>query len=387
MTMARPKVLFAITVYNGGDAVLSCLESAAGMIADGIALDILALDDASPEPGFSERVAASCDRLGIGYYRSPRNLGIPRNVNLGLLRAVHAGYDYVVIANSDTIFPSSLSSRLVSVAETDEKIGSVTAWSNNVSIYSIPNDDPDKFLSSQDAVEWVAESLYGEFGLAAMDVPVGISFCILIPTSVIRAVGLMDPIFGRGYCEETDWTLRSLRLGYRAVLAPACFVYHRGQGSTAEAGVLPAGHTTDLSNERIIDHRYPLFRSQVDAFVGSDLLRMLSESGCSRIVHDAGREWGYRVDLGFMMPELDEDGPTVTIYAEEGPLMALARFNGFVHRIPVTGDLPGDVATFFGSPPQVVRVIDPRADHDELAKLFVQMGTVVADEPGYPTRV
>ncbi len=41
------------------------------------------------------------------YYCTPRNLGIPRNVSLGMLTAVKRGYDYVVISNSDVLYPET----------------------------------------------------------------------------------------------------------------------------------------------------------------------------------------------------------------------------------------------------------------------------------------
>ena len=250
-------------------------------------IDILVLDDASPEPGFSEEVEAVCAELGISYYLSPRNLGIPRNVNLALLWALEDAYDYVLVANSDVIFCQRLSDLMVDVARTDPTIGSVTAWSNNVSVYSLPNADPDRFLNDQNIVDWFAQSLYGNFGSAAVDIPAGISFCILIPTEVVRRVGLMDPVYGRGYCEETDWSLRSKSLGYRVALAPSCFVYHRGQVSNIAAGLLPAGHSTVPENEDIIDLRYPFFRSQVSAFINSDILTSLHDEAAAKLMRDA----------------------------------------------------------------------------------------------------
>ena len=143
--MAKPRVLFAITVYNGREVVFPCLRSVARMAPKKTVVDVLVLDDASPEPGFSEEVEAACAELGLGYYRSPRNLGIPRNVNLALLWALEADYDYVVVANSDVLFCRELTDLMVDVATTDPSIGSVTAWSNNVSVYSLPNADPDQY--------------------------------------------------------------------------------------------------------------------------------------------------------------------------------------------------------------------------------------------------
>ena len=83
----------------------------------------------------------------------------------------------------------------------------------------------------------------GVYAHNVMDIPAGISFCIIVPTAVIADIGLMDPVFGRGYCEETDFTLRSRRAGYRIGLAPGVFVYHQGGGSNVEAGLLSHGET------------------------------------------------------------------------------------------------------------------------------------------------
>ena len=63
--VARQRVLFAITVYNGRDFVPECLRSAAAMDPEHAEVDLLVLDDASPEPGFSEDIAALCSELGI----------------------------------------------------------------------------------------------------------------------------------------------------------------------------------------------------------------------------------------------------------------------------------------------------------------------------------
>ena len=77
---------------------------------------------------------------------------------------------------------------MLGVAATDEAIGSVTAFSNNVSAYSLPNAEPDRYLSSQGVVDWMSVCLAGEYGTAAIDVPAAISFCTLVPVPVIHEV-------------------------------------------------------------------------------------------------------------------------------------------------------------------------------------------------------
>jgi GT2 family glycosyltransferase len=387
----RPRLLFCITVYNGVDVVPASLRSAGNIASASAEVDFLVLDDASPEEGFSDKVRELCADLGFQYYRSPRNLGIPRNVNVGLLRALDAGYDHVVIANSDVVFSAGLVNQMVKVAESDESIGSVTAWSNNASIYSLPNDDPDANLATQDVVDRIAASLVQEFGIAAVDVPAGISFCILIPTRVLRVVGLMDPVFGRGYCEETDWSLRSKELGYRITLSPSSFAYHRGQGSTSGTEILPAGLTTVPANERIIDLRYPLFRSQVEAFCSSEIRDLLWNSAYRRILLDAEREDGYEIDLGWPRPSDDEGrGPRVTFEAIGGSLVPVGRYKGFRMELPTPGP-DGDpiqaVVEFFGSKPRAARLADHNRVTHEIAASLRDLGVGVDSTVGYPYRV
>jgi GT2 family glycosyltransferase len=309
MSEGRPRVLLAITVYNGEAFVRRTLESACRIDTSAADIDVLVLDDASPSPGWSERLAAICAELGIGYYCTPRNLGIPRNVSLGMLAAVEHGYDYVVISNSDVIYPRNVMTQLLRVSR-QEGVGSVTAWSNNVSLYSLPNSDPDRYLADQEVVDRLSESLESHYGDAAMDIPAGISFCILVPREVILDVGVMDPVFGRGYCEETDWSLRSLAAGHRIALAPGTFVYHAGRGSSLEAGLVSDHHTSVPENEAIIDMRYPLFRSQVGAFASSGILQNAHTYALSTIIRDAGQRFGYVVDIGWL-PATPSDDPDV----------------------------------------------------------------------------
>lgn len=341
--MTRPRILLAITVYNGRSFVPRTVRSALQIEQLDADVDVLVLDDASPEPGFSEDLERLCCELGAGYYRSPRNLGIVRNVNLGLVRSLDGGYDYVIVSNSDVIYPANLASGLLGVIGDDATIGSVTAWSNNVSVYSLPNADPDAYLD-QDVVTWVSTALRREFGTTSVDVPAGISFCMLVPAAVIRRVGFMDPVFGRGYCEETDWSLRSRAFGYRIVLAPSTFVYHAGQGSTLAAGMVAGGHTSVPDNERIIDLRYPRFRSDVDGFLSSGILERIRSSATSRILADAARDFGYTVHLGWV-DRVGSDTDMVRCIVDagaDGPMVE-ARYRGFRGRIeidtatPVTG--------------------------------------------------
>jgi glycosyltransferase involved in cell wall biosynthesis len=57
------------------------------------------------------------------------------------------------------------------------------------------------------------------------------SFCLLIRRDVVDAIGWFDPIFSPGYGEESDYHLRAVTSGFRAVVADDTYVYHRGETS------------------------------------------------------------------------------------------------------------------------------------------------------------
>ncbi|HEY5851872.1 MAG TPA: glycosyltransferase [Lysobacter sp.] len=357
--MSKPRVLHCITVYNGRAFVPQAIESALRLDQSDAEIDILILDDASPEPGWSEELAVFCKERGVKYYCTPRNLGIPRNVNLGLLTAVKHGYDYVVISNSDVVYPSTLMSCMLRTAAKDN-VGSVTAWSNNVSVYSLPNSDPNEFLPDQGVVDWVNACMSGHFGDAAMDIPAGISFCILIPVSVVKDVGLMDPCFGRGYCEETDWSLRSLAAGYRICLAPGTFVFHHGRGSNLDAGIVSANATTVPGNEAIIDLRYPQFRDQVGAFMNSGILEKAHDDAISNIIKSAASQFGYTIEVGWIPRQTQDELTVRVLVSPDGSTSGVeASFRGFRMTVPIAGKEIGEsVRTFFGRDPVGVNLLD-----------------------------
>ena len=384
----KPRVLLAITVYNGRAFVPRCIESAAALQGDDrYELEVLLLDDASPEPGFSEDLATWAAAAGVRHYCTPRNLGIVRNVNLGLAYALSEGFDPVVIANSDVVFPSNYIAQSLAAMEADPKIGSVTAWSNNVSVYSVPNVDPDLFLADQEVVSWLSAVLEGEFGTAAIDIPAGISFAMMIRRQALIDTGVMDPVFGRGYCEETDWSLRSLGAGWRLCLLPSVFVYHQGRGSTESAGLVAGGHSTVPENEAVIDLRYPAFRNKVGAFLASDVLTIAHRNATRRIVTDAVRTWGYDLDLGWLAPKAAKFGNNVHVTLDmtgSRPLVRAA-FLGFEATFPFDETDPGGaLLKIFGEPP---RHIGLGERGDLTTRVFAAFGDVPTSGYRYPAQV
>jgi GT2 family glycosyltransferase len=382
-----PRVLLAILVYGGKDVVPACLQSAAGLRAGANRVDVLVLDDCSPDADWSADLARTCASLDIGYYRSPRNIGIPRNMNLALLRGRSGGYDHVIIANSDVVFPLNLATVMVAVAEANPDAGSVTAWSNNVSIFSLPSADRTT-LAQQDVVDWISYQLEGQFGSTAVDLPTAVGFCMLIPTPVAARVGLFDPLFGRGYCEEVDWSRRAKALGYRNVLAPGTFVFHHGGASTRAAGILVGEGTTVAEHERIIDFRHQGYRAEVEEFDRTAPVRPYVARANRTVVLAAARRWGYRVEAT-SMAAAGRPGVPFLVAPDAARLTATGHYCGFATDVTIDdgADPAVELATAIGGAPIEVSLFERGRNAERLAGAAWGPGVTVEDRHMYPQRV
>lgn len=385
--MPRQRVLLAILAYDGRAFVPACLDSAAGARVGHREVDVIVLDDCSPEEGWSDELRGLCEPFGFGYYRSPRNLGIPRNMNLALARAVSGGYDYVFVLNSDVVLPLNMVSAMIRVAESNAGVGSVTAWSNNVSVYSLPNHDDTGALRRPDVVDWVSAELEREFGSSALDVPTGVGFCLMIPVPVVARVGLFDPVYGRGYCEEVDWCLRSRASGFRAVLAPSVFVFHQGSGSTTAAGMLEQQATTVAEHEHIVDLRYPWYRNDVQAFLDSGALESHVNRAVQSIIFRGAARFGYDLEATWVPGPYAGDRVRIVVEPDGRSSSADVQFRGFRLTLPVPGaDLVAQLLRVPGKPPERITVHDRGLFVDQLAAAW-GASVPFEDFARYPQRV
>lgn len=374
------RVLVATLVYNGEAFVPSCLESLGRIDSTGLDVEVIVLDDASPAPGWSDRLHDMATELGLWYYRSPRNLGIPRNMNLGLRAALALGFDAIILLNSDVIVPRDLVSSLVAPLG-DRSISSVTAWSNQVSVYSLPVAQSHRLADDQDLVDWASARLHDEFGAETIDIPSAMGFCIAIPSDAVADVGLMDPLFGRGYSEEIDWSLRSHELGYRSVLSPGCFVYHAGGGSTSAVGL------TDR-NQAIIDSRYPNYVRDVSTFCASNTSADLASRGLRRLVLSAAREFGYSIDAGFSSDTTDDRMARFVIGAGRCSSRLAAHFKGFSTSFELdAADAMKGIEGLVGCPPREIRINDHGLHAYRLLEEARSAGAHTSLQVGYPRRI
>jgi GT2 family glycosyltransferase len=395
------RVLVALLVYGGREFTPAAVRSAAKMAAESKAnVDVLILDDASPHPGWSEELRALCIECGVQYYRTPRNLGIPRNMNLGLLRAESDHYDACVLLNSDVVVPANLVDQLAAVASTDRRIASVTAWSNDVSVYSLPNSSPEA-LATQERVDAVSSSLADEFGAASVALPVGVGFCLYMPRHAIAEVGIMDPVFGRGYAEEVDWCCRAVEAGFANVLAPGTFVFHAGSATNKHEGILKRGERSVQINESIVDLRHSWYRNELVRWEDEAPMREPTARALRRLVTEAARQRGIVVEATWLhRPRRDGDSRVRVLvspsgHADGGPgtvipgaAAVVAEVDGWRLDVPIGPEgVLGSIASLLGRRADEVRILERGPRSSELVVEAERSGVRLRDLARYPERV
>jgi glycosyltransferase involved in cell wall biosynthesis len=239
---------------------------------------VLVIDDATPDPNVFPWLVERCRRYGFELLRNEKNLGFVGTCNRGFEESEPG---HVLILNSDTVpFPGWLSAMLAAI---DDGVASVTAVSNNATIYSLPHPGINPFSTDFSPAD-LANLIPSAIPADPIVIPTGVGFCMLMTRSALDAVGTFDLGFGKGYGEENDWCMRASRLGFTHVLAPHAFVYHEGNASMAEAGVIVKGQTTHAQNEGLLLSRYPEYPSLVDEFLAQPEITLLRRDAAGALL-------------------------------------------------------------------------------------------------------
>jgi len=250
-----------VPVFRGFSETLNCLRALLPLREEGVA--IIVVDDASPEPELSAALQAMAATGTIRLLRNPVNRGFPASVNRGL--ALQPNRDAVIL-NSDAMVHGDWLTRLRAAVYSAPDIATATPLSNCGSIASYPSGE-NTVCSPEDAAMLDDLAATANRGIA-VDVPVGVGFCLYVRRDCLDQVGGFDEIaFGKGYGEETDFCLRARERGWRHVVATDVFVLHLGGRSF--------GRQRDALLERggrIVNRRYPGYDAMIDAFIRADPL-------------------------------------------------------------------------------------------------------------------
>ncbi len=147
-------------------------------------------------------------------------------VNEGFIKAVNKGVavsdsEFVCLLNNDTVVTKSWLNEMINVMNKDPSIGIVNPSSNSLG----------QRIPAGMAFNEYAEKIKAQSG-QCVDLGTAFGFCYLVRRKLFSEIGLFDEIYGMGNFEETDFSMKARKKGYKIVRALASYVYHK-EGSSS----------------------------------------------------------------------------------------------------------------------------------------------------------
>jgi len=255
-------VSVVIPVYNAPRELECCLASVYSTVPGDT--EVVVIDDASPDPSTAEVLRRWRERLPVNwkFHVNQKNRGFVATANLGM----RLTQNDVVLLNSDTEPAPGWLQGLQRCLSSDPLIATATPWTNNGEIASIPgfcqvNPVPPDASAVAGVIARSGAAIYPEL-------PTAVGFCMAISRSAIDRIGVFDEVlFGKGYGEENDFSMRAAQAGMRNVLCDDVYVVHLGGRSFGPIGLKP----DESSMQRLLS-RHPDYLRQVQAFIESDPL-------------------------------------------------------------------------------------------------------------------
>ncbi len=254
-----------IPIFKGVAITRACIQSVLDT-RDPDRDAVILINDCSPEPDMARLLAEISERPGVHLLENEFNLGFVGTVNRGL---AFCRTGDVVLLNSDTRVFAGAWNEMEKLLVAGPDIGTITALSNNATIFSYPHitNISRSPLADLRWDELAAAALEANTG-QVLDVPTGHGFCMLVRRAVLDGIGHLDSRFGRGYGEENDLCMRAADHGWRNVAACAVFVEHRESVSFQNEKAALIG-----MNMPQIDALYPEYTASVMDFQRTDGLR------------------------------------------------------------------------------------------------------------------
>jgi len=258
-------VTVIIPVYADFAATKACFDAIVASAALPDWINIVAVDDATPEPPIAEMLDLLAHRGLITLIRNQRNLGFVGSINRAL-RSITNGD--IILLNADTVVPRDFAARLFAAAHSASDIATVTPLSNNGEMTSFPLPFKANPLPDQDTIfriDRIAADVNAE---QVVTIPNGIGFCLYIRRDCLARIGPLSAGVRRGYLEDVEFCLRARRYGLRNVCATSVYVGHAGARSFREEK-----RSLVVRNLKSLESEYSRYRTECGAFMAFDPLR------------------------------------------------------------------------------------------------------------------
>jgi GT2 family glycosyltransferase len=186
---------------------------------------------------------------GFRFFKNTKNEGFIKTANR---RLKEAQGDVCVILNSDTEIASEFNKKILDCFNSDHRIGIAFAIGSSAEYFCIPQIKNRSIQQMNDLIDHVHKPTYPLVLRAE-------GFCFCIRKKVIEEQGYLDEIYGHGYYEETDFTVRAIKNGWKSVLIDNLYIGHTRHGSMLSKD----------KRTRLIDKNSKIFKARWGSFVDS----------------------------------------------------------------------------------------------------------------------
>ncbi len=269
----HPVVSVLVTSYGAVPHTLRCLAALA-RDRSGVALEVIVIDDASPDPA----VAGLARVAGLRLIRNPTGLGYLRSCNAA---AAQARGDYLLLLNNDTEPDPDAIGALLALFRARPDAGAVGAKL----VF------PDGRLQEAGGIIWRDGSgwNYGrgdDPDLPAYNYMREVDYCsaaaLMVPRALFAALGGFDPRYAPAYYEDTDLAFRLRAAGRPVLYQPRARVMHvEGVSHGTDTGA--GGKAHQVANRARFVHRWR--HTLVDHYEnGTHLLRAREQARRRQVV-------------------------------------------------------------------------------------------------------
>jgi GT2 family glycosyltransferase len=183
------------------------------------------IDNCSPDDSAAQIRQYLQDQPQVRTFYLETNTGFAGGMNFG---AAQSSAEWLLLVNSDTIFLpgalDALSQALKIQPQEVGMVGPVTNAAGNGQNYGIAGDTQQEIIAN--AMQLQQNPCHFLIPCYRLDF-----FCVAIRRSLWSQLNGLDPIFGLGYYEDTDFSMRAKKLGCKMMICEDAVVYHMGGSS------------------------------------------------------------------------------------------------------------------------------------------------------------
>lgn len=254
-----------VPVYDGFHETLAAIHAVLAN-AQTAPFELVVVNDCSPNERLTSALRELAARGLFTYSENDENLGFVRTVNKAL--ALHPKRD-VILLNADAIVHGDWIDRLLAHANRDEKVATITPFSNNATICSYPRSNCNNYIALEASPAELDSYTKVCNRARATEIPTGVGFCFYMRRAIIGELGVLDEAaFARGYGEENDYCMRALKAGFKNLFAHDVFVYHAGEVSFSEFAAAERA-----SGEKALFCKHPDYGVHVQFYENADPAR------------------------------------------------------------------------------------------------------------------